>query len=109
MSKISIDADDGSMVFDVANAGGPCEVRLDLFRAWSVYGRLFDEHEDPEKLSEAWGEWLEGQGFPKLSHGAGFKIAAIVKQQVAELKKNTPGWASPKPVSPDSSASTAAT
>ena len=107
--KISLDADDGYTVFEVKSDAGPCEVRLDLFRAYNHYGNLFDQIEDPVALSDAWTEWLATQGFPRLSHGAGFRILSAVKEQVAEIKKNIPGWASPKPASPDSSTSTAAT
>lgn len=97
MSKIAIDPNEGRVVIDLSTDTGPCEVSLDLFRAYNAYGSCFDKHEDPIALNTAWIEWLKGEGFPELSGTAACRIAKFVKDQMAEVKKNIVGSDSPKP------------
>lgn len=88
--KINLLEDDGYAEFEF---GDGQVAKLDLFRAHNAYAVLADAHPDAEAvaLGDAWCAWLEQAGFPHVSHGLGFQVAAKVQELVADFKKKRLG------------------
>lgn len=106
MPPLKLNDDDGYL--DVEIASGDAQVsthRLDLFEANNTYATMSDQHQDAIALGNAWCDWLEGKGFPRLSHAKAFELAAHVMSLVGDVKKKAGNiWASAG--SPGSTAST---
>lgn len=107
-APIKLNADDGLIAVEVNGDDGstPIVVRLDTFEANNTYAALCDQHTDPIERVNAWCDWLEGKGFPRLTHGNALSLAAHIMKQV-ELQKKTLGFTSPGAGSPASTGSTA--
>lgn len=97
---IKLEKDEGFVEIEVD--GNPAPVKLDLFEASNNYGRLCDRHEDPVERGDAWCAWLAERGVPGLSHGAAYRLAGEIANEVeAFKKKHVSIWESS--ASPDSS------
>ncbi len=105
MSELKLDDDQGYTFVSLKTPtedDPECRTRfpLDLFRANNAYINVCEEHSLPLEQCEAWIDWLQSLGFPRLSHGIAYAIAKFVMDEVDKLKK-TLGFTSESAESPE--------
>lgn len=109
---IELNEADGYMEVTVGGGDGDAVVlTLDLWEANNVYIALCDAHppeSDAVGLAEGWSAWLQGRGFPNLSHANLFLVAERVFEGVEGFKKKHGLVPSPTPDSNGSTASPSA-